>query len=118
FFFFFFSSRRRHTRSDRDWSSDVCSSDLPATTRYIWAIAHGGDTHRSRLWLGTDPGGLFRSHDGGASFQLVESLWNHPSRKTGWFGGGRDQPGIHSIVVDPRNEDHIHIGISCAGIFE
>src|SRR2546428_6027012 len=25
---FFFSSRRRHTRSDRDWSSDVCSSDL------------------------------------------------------------------------------------------
>src|SRR5690349_2407142 len=28
-FFFFFSSRRRHTRSLRDWSSDVCSSDLP-----------------------------------------------------------------------------------------
>src|SRR5206468_4675685 len=28
FFSFFFSSRRRHTRSDRDWSSDVCSSDL------------------------------------------------------------------------------------------
>src|SRR3989440_2272916 len=35
-FFFFFSSRRRHTRSDRDWSSDVCSSDLlhrPAAER-------------------------------------------------------------------------------------
>src|SRR5206468_9566099 len=32
-FFFFFSSRRRHTRSDRDWSSDVCSSDLPAASR-------------------------------------------------------------------------------------
>src|SRR5207249_5902048 len=29
-FFFFFSSRRRHTRSKRDWSSDVCSSDLHA----------------------------------------------------------------------------------------
>src|SRR5690554_6961477 len=28
FFFFFFSSRRRHTRCGRDWSSDVCSSDL------------------------------------------------------------------------------------------
>src|SRR2546422_5218786 len=27
--FFFFSSRRRHTRCSRDWSSDVCSSDLP-----------------------------------------------------------------------------------------
>src|SRR3989440_8105853 len=31
YFFFFFSSRRRHTRSDRDWSSDVCSSDLRAS---------------------------------------------------------------------------------------
>src|SRR5205809_4499083 len=28
FLFFFFSSRRRHTRCSRDWSSDVCSSDL------------------------------------------------------------------------------------------
>src|SRR2546421_10197519 len=30
--FFFFSSRRRHTRSDRDWSSDVCSSDLTSSS--------------------------------------------------------------------------------------
>src|SRR5947209_1722463 len=30
YFFFFFSSRRRHTRYWRDWSSDVCSSDLSA----------------------------------------------------------------------------------------
>ena len=30
FLFFFFSSRRRHTRYIGDWSSDVCSSDLPS----------------------------------------------------------------------------------------
>ncbi len=90
----------------------------PAATRYIWAISHGGRAHASRLWLGTDPGGLFVSEDGGNSFQLVESLWNHPSRPAGWFGGGRDQPGIHSIVVDPRNEDHLYVGVSCAGVFE
>src|SRR3989449_7702334 len=36
--FFFFSSRRRHTRCSRDWSSDVCSSDL----------ARGDHDHRSR----------------------------------------------------------------------
>src|SRR2546422_3890821 len=34
FFFFFFSSRRRHTRCSRDWSSDVCSSDLVSPLRY------------------------------------------------------------------------------------
>src|SRR5699024_11233730 len=31
---FFFSSRRRHTISKRDWSSDVCSSDLPIISRF------------------------------------------------------------------------------------
>src|SRR5207245_3409401 len=33
---FFFSSRRRHTRCYRDWSSDVCSSDLVETATYRW----------------------------------------------------------------------------------
>src|SRR5216683_3685174 len=36
--FFFFSSRRRHTRSDRDWSSDVCSSDLAALVQRLKRI--------------------------------------------------------------------------------
>src|SRR5215208_7326376 len=42
-FFFFFSSRRRHTRWPRDWSSDVCSSDLLQRCRVHWlrnALAH------------------------------------------------------------------------------
>src|SRR5689334_24081382 len=34
FFFFFFSSRRRHTRWNCDWSSDVCSSDLPCVSSF------------------------------------------------------------------------------------
>src|SRR3989449_3293821 len=34
-FIFFFSSRRRHTRCSRDWSSDVCSSDLKSSTRIL-----------------------------------------------------------------------------------
>src|SRR3989442_9608584 len=46
--FFFFSSRRRHTRCGRDWSSDVCSSDLEelpsAGTACRW-------TEETRQWL-------------------------------------------------------------------
>src|SRR5438105_8874899 len=38
YYFFFFSSRRRHTRSTRDWSSDVCSSDLMKTSVRVLAI--------------------------------------------------------------------------------
>src|SRR2546422_4401787 len=40
FFFFFFSSRRRHTRCSRDWSSDVCSSDLAFRKAYIGLGRH------------------------------------------------------------------------------
>src|SRR6266700_6930948 len=35
FIFFFFSSRRRHTRFSRDWSSDVCSSDLRTAAQFM-----------------------------------------------------------------------------------
>src|SRR5207249_6247223 len=34
------SSRRRHTRSKRDWSSDVCSSDLPAAADWATWLGH------------------------------------------------------------------------------
>src|SRR3989449_5098149 len=47
FFFFFFSSRRRHTRCSRDWSSDVCSSDLtvsPAMHQHVVRLAERGMT--------------------------------------------------------------------------
>ena len=89
-----------------------------ATVRYIWSMSPGGIDQPDRFYIGTEPGGLFRSDDGGKSFQLVESLWNHPSRPTHWFGGGRDHPGIHSIFVDPRDSDRVLVAISCAGVFE
>lgn len=91
---------------------------VPASVKYLWAMSHGGADQGDRLWLGTEPGGLFVSNDGGDHFELVESLWQHPSRVEGWFGGGRDYAGIHSVVVDPRDCDHVYVGISCAGVFE
>src|SRR5258707_3678274 len=42
--FFFFSSRRRHTRYWRDWSSDVCSSDLAALER-LGPLLRGRPVH-------------------------------------------------------------------------
>src|SRR6266498_4273990 len=48
--FFFFSSRRRHTRCGRDWSSDVCSSDLDGTPMWVLenaTLVEGPDGDRS-----------------------------------------------------------------------
>ena len=68
------------------------------------------------LWCGTIPGGLFHSADGGASWQLVEGLWNVKAR-TKWGGGGYDSPGIHSILVDPRDANVVTVGISSGGVW-
>jgi hypothetical protein len=87
-----------------------------ATLRYIWIIAFGVDPET--IFIGTEPGGLFVSNDNGARFKLVRSLWDHPSRKEHWFGGGRNYAGIHSVVIDPTQPDHYYIGVSCAGVFE
>src|SRR3989440_9545809 len=46
---FFFSSRRRHTRSDRDWSSDVCSSDLAVLIMEVDGLEAGLDQDAERI---------------------------------------------------------------------
>ena len=66
---------------------------IPWTLELIWSLETGSPDAPGELWCGTIPGGLFRSTDHGASWQLVESLWNDPSRKE-WFGGGTDQPEV------------------------
>src|SRR3712207_8115465 len=47
--FFFFSSRRRHTRYWRDWSSDVCSSDLVEATRLECSVGIGKNKLQAKV---------------------------------------------------------------------
>lgn len=92
--------------------------EIPATLKLQWTLVEGGHDRPGTLYMGTEPGGLFVTRDDGDTWELVRGLWDHPSRLTQWFGGGRDNAGIHSILVDPQDSDHIFVGISCAGVFE
>src|SRR5216684_8874897 len=55
---FFFSSRRRHTRCSRDWSSDVCSSDLNSLSQLLDLAVQGllesASADRAGLWLASE----------------------------------------------------------------
>jgi hypothetical protein len=84
--------------------------------KLIWSLEAGGADQPGVLWAGTLPGGLFKSADRGASWELVRALWDVPQRAD-WFGGGYDVPGIHSICVDPRNSDHVLVAVSCGGVW-
>lgn len=99
---------------------DVATGDgkpsQPATLKLIWSLEAGGADEAGRLWAGTIPGGLFRSDDAGGSWALVRGLWDLPGRKS-WFGGGFDQPGLHSICVDPRDPRCLRVAISTAGVW-
>lgn len=89
---------------------------IPWNTELVWALEPGHETEPGTLWCGTLPGGLFRSRDRGASWELVESLWNHPKRRE-WFGGGAELPGVHSICVHPGDARHVTVGVSCGGVW-
>lgn len=101
----------------------------------IWHLAFGHTSQPGRIYAGTIPGGLFVSDNNGDSWTLNRPLWNHPSRGGDLFAGdassentwagtpasidyGIFEPGIHSIVVNPTNPDHLYVAISTAGVME
>jgi hypothetical protein len=94
---------------------DAKDDPHPWTLGKIWGLEPGGV--EGRLWAGTMPGGLFRSDDAGETWSLNEPLWTMPERKK--FGGvaGGEQPGLSSVLVDPKNPADIRIGISCGGVW-
>lgn len=87
------------------------------TLQQIWSLETGGPDEPGVLWAGTIPGGLFRSSDGGDTWLLNRALWDRPECRE-WFGGGYDAPGIHSVMVDPRDSRHVTIGVSCGGVWQ
>ena len=77
----------------------------------VWSLAAGHGV----LYAGVEPAGLFRSADGGQSWQHVGGLQDHPSRPH-WHPGGGGLI-LHSLVLHPGDAARIWVGISAAGVF-
>ena len=81
-----------------------------------------GHASQPGVWsAGSSPQGLFRSEDGGRTWEGVSGFNDHPMRNA-WAGGvgdgTPDGPKLHSINIDPRDPNHIYIGMSSGGVFE
>ncbi len=71
-------------------------------------------------YAGTSPQGVFRSGDGGISWESLEV--ERDPRYRAWMGGEQDGtpdgPKLHSIIVDPRDPAHLYMAMSSGGVHE
>lgn len=74
----------------------------------IWSLETGGD--KKDLWCGVEPASLFRSGDGGDSWEMVEGISNHEHARQ-WHPGNGGLC-MHTVL---RDGDRVHLGISTGG---
>ena len=87
--------------------------DAGAALERIWILRVGVED--GVVYAGGDPGVLFESADGGASWSLVRSLWDHPTRPDWQPGGGGLC--LHSIVPWPGEPDRLALAMSAVGVW-
>ena len=72
-------------------------------------------------YAGTSPQGLFRSSDGGVTWEGLPSI-NDNMQYRPWMGsvqdGTPDGPKLHSVIVDPRDAAHLYFGMSGGGVHD
>ncbi|MEM8885284.1 MAG: glycosyl hydrolase [Planctomycetota bacterium] len=85
-----------------------------AVVKHLYTIEPVGDA--GRYLIGCDPGGLFESRDGGETWAINEPLWTLRNDHN-WFEGGGGVM-LHTVCVDPRDADRMHVAVSCAGVYE
>ena len=84
----------------------------------IWTLAAGGaDAPGETLGRHAARRPLPSAATAARAGRWSSALWSQPERAE-WFGGGYDHPGIHSILVDPRDPARLTVGISCGGVWK
>jgi Sortilin, neurotensin receptor 3, len=86
-----------------------------AALKRIWQIAPGRSGEPNVLYCGVEPAALFESHDTGATWSLVDGLWNHPHRPR-WQPGGGGMC-LHTVIADPTQARRLFVAVSTAGVY-
>jgi photosystem II stability/assembly factor-like uncharacterized protein len=117
----------RSTDLGRTWTE---AANPPAFTpgdplerglRAVFWLTPGHPDEEGTWYAGGSPQGLFRTEDGGDTWEPVSGWNDHPSWET-WAEwpdeGTPDGSMLHSVIVDPRDASHLYIGLSGGGVFE
>lgn len=108
------------TYSYADWNFATDSWDdaqtHAASLARVWTIEPGHAEAPGVIYAGVDPAALFISSDGGESWELCRSLWEHETRGM-WVPGAAGMT-LHHIAIATDDPGHLYVGISAAGVFE
>lgn len=117
---FFYGAQIARSRDlGKTWDTSAtppayAEDDAEKVTR-LWSLAKGPENDPDVLYAGVEASGLFRSGDGGSTWQEVSSLRAHPTHDTWQSGfGGKC---LHTIVLDPNHAGRMFIACSTGGLY-
>ena len=88
--------------------------DAGAALARVWQLRPDSAARPGVVWAGCEPHSLWRSTDGGCTFELVRGLWDHPHRTTWQPGGGGGA--VHTVLPDPES-DRVTVAMSTGGVY-
>lgn len=89
--------------------------DTGAALERIWQLTPGPEDEPDVVYAGVEPTALFRSEDGGITFELVRGLWDHPHREH-WTPGGGGKA-LHTVLPHPTDGDRVTVAMSAGGVY-
>ena len=100
----------------------VPAGEKGLAVNHVFWLSPGHASEPGTWFAGTSPEGLFRTRDGGVSWEPMPGFNDHPvySKGVAGVGGTPDGPVLHSILVDPRDASHMYLSVSgeLGGTFE
>ncbi len=96
------------------------AAEKRAVSAVFW-LTPGHESRAGEWWAGTSPHGLFRSRDGGSTWEECAgftSAWRGWSAVPGRVEAVPDGAITHSVIVHPRDAAHLYVGLSQGGLFE
>ncbi|WP_372727976.1 WD40/YVTN/BNR-like repeat-containing protein [Nocardioides sp.] len=85
-----------------------------ASVERVWQLTAGAEP--DVVYAGTEPAAVWRSEDGGASFELERALWDHPHRPE-WAAGFGGQA-FHTVLPHPTDPRSVTAALSTGGVYQ
>src|SRR5690606_18779591 len=89
--------------------------DTGVALERVWQLAPGPADQPDRVYAGVQPSALFRSDDGGRTYELVRGLWDHPHREH-WDAGAGGQA-VHTVLPHPVDSATAVVAMSTGGVY-